>query len=40
MEEAAEEVESVHKSQLDRIKREHDLSKAVKSNNAAVPVNI
>jgi hypothetical protein len=40
MEEVVEEVESVHKSRLDRIKREHNLAKAVKSNNAEVPVHI
>jgi hypothetical protein len=39
-EEVAEEVESVHKSRLDRIKREPDLAKAVKSDNAEVPVHI
>jgi hypothetical protein len=40
MEEVAEEVESVHKSRLDRIKKEHDLAKAVKSNDAEVPAHI
>jgi hypothetical protein len=40
MEEVAEEVESVHKSWLDRIKREHDLAKAVKSNAPEVPIHI
>jgi hypothetical protein len=40
MKEVAEEVESAHKSRLDRIKREHNLAKAVKSNNAEVPVHI
>jgi hypothetical protein len=39
-EEVAAEVESVHKSRLDRIKREHDLAKAVKSNDAEVLVHI
>ncbi len=39
-EEVAEEVESVHKSRLDRIKREHNLAKAMKSNNAEVPIHI
>jgi hypothetical protein len=39
-EEVAEEVESVHKSRLSRIKREHDLAKAVKSDDAEVPVHI
>jgi hypothetical protein len=40
MEKVAEEVESVPKSRLNRIKREHDLAKAVKSNNAEVPAHI
>ena len=40
MDEVAEEVEPVHKARLDRIKREHDLAKAVKSDDAEVPVHI
>jgi hypothetical protein len=39
-EEVAEEVESVHKSRLDIIKREHNLAKALKSDDAEVPINI
>jgi hypothetical protein len=38
--EVAEEVEPMHKTWLDRIKREHDLAKAVKSDDAEVPVHI